>query len=568
VYIAVLGTSLIVALLGISALVVQRVQNRMITASADIRQAQLNAVAAVELGLLAIKQNAGWRTTYADLEQPWFTRSTGAGTASLTAGPADATADEAANDLLFADPDAPVTLVGIGRVQVGERAEAEQRFALTLDPRREPTDLLRAAAETAKIGLPLTGQAAALDWSALASEYQVLGTQLDVNSLPTTTALFSRNRSLNDGETHWTRNLPDGLSGYLDGDNIDVNGGPGNSRTACLEVERDNPNSWQKGAANRLNSAVLKPNTVYQVSLDIHASLLPGIPPFVQETRFRISLIVEFQNGTTALSPDKIVHPLSGNGSGGSWTTISGTLTTPNWTEQPTAVYLVINSDDSVGIHKDFYVDNLDFYESGPRFIHQKVLGPGVNPFGTADPDGIYWINCAGNTLVLERSRILGTLLVLNPGPNSRIAHGPIHLSPFLPGYPALIVDGNFAIQATNRPLGEAENSSAEYSITTNYNSTGMPYEFGTSTVGSEDGNANDNYPSEIRGLVAISGNLTYANLTLIRGPVIVGGNTVSGGGTLSVEHSAESLITPPPGFIGPYVYDRRPASGSKAVVP
>ena len=61
------------SLLGLSAIVGQRIQNRIVTASADIRQAQLNAQAAVELGRLIIEQDAAWRTTYDDLDQPWFT---------------------------------------------------------------------------------------------------------------------------------------------------------------------------------------------------------------------------------------------------------------------------------------------------------------------------------------------------------------------------------------------------------------------------------------------------------------------------------------------------------------
>ena len=104
VYIVVLGSALIVSLLGLSAIVGQRIQNRIVTASADIRQAHETPKAAVELGLLIIEQDAAWRTSYDDLDQPWFTRSTGAGTASLEAMPTDATEDEAENDLLFADP--------------------------------------------------------------------------------------------------------------------------------------------------------------------------------------------------------------------------------------------------------------------------------------------------------------------------------------------------------------------------------------------------------------------------------------------------------------------------------
>ena len=75
-------------------------------------------------------------------------------------------------------------------------------------------------------------------WSSVLSDYQAQGTQIDINSLPTTTCLFSRNRTLNDGETHWTRNLPDGLTGYLDGDDIDAASYMGH--IVSLKVDRNN----------------------------------------------------------------------------------------------------------------------------------------------------------------------------------------------------------------------------------------------------------------------------------------------------------------------------------------
>src|SRR6478736_6304601 len=79
VYIAVLGSAMIVALLGMCALIGQRIENRLVVASTDIRQAQQNANAAVELALLAMKQDTNWRTTYANGN--WFTgRNTGIGT--------------------------------------------------------------------------------------------------------------------------------------------------------------------------------------------------------------------------------------------------------------------------------------------------------------------------------------------------------------------------------------------------------------------------------------------------------------------------------------------------------
>src|SRR3954453_23118788 len=85
IYIAVLGTAMIVALLGMSALIGQRLQNRMIVASGDIRQAQLNANTGVELGLLAMKQDTNWRSTYSN-ETCFLNRATNAGTCSLYLG--------------------------------------------------------------------------------------------------------------------------------------------------------------------------------------------------------------------------------------------------------------------------------------------------------------------------------------------------------------------------------------------------------------------------------------------------------------------------------------------------
>src|ERR1041384_7313980 len=81
VYIAVLGSAMIIAMLGMCALIGQRIQNRLVTASIDIRQAQLNASNAVELALLAMKQDTSWRTTYAN-GACVTNRATGTGTCS------------------------------------------------------------------------------------------------------------------------------------------------------------------------------------------------------------------------------------------------------------------------------------------------------------------------------------------------------------------------------------------------------------------------------------------------------------------------------------------------------
>src|SRR5262245_59134912 len=122
VYVVVLGTSLVVGLLGLSALVAQRVQNRMLTSSNDVRQAQLNAHSAVELALLTMKTDTNWRTSQSN--GAWFTGgATGAGTCSVSVtDPADSDLADDANE--------PVTIRGIGY-----SGKAEQRFDVSVDPR-------------------------------------------------------------------------------------------------------------------------------------------------------------------------------------------------------------------------------------------------------------------------------------------------------------------------------------------------------------------------------------------------------------------------------------------------
>jgi hypothetical protein len=152
---------------------------------------------------------------------------------------------------------------------------------------------------------------------------------------------------------------------------------------------------------------------------------------------------------------------------------------------------------------------------------------------------------------------------VVNPGPGSCIADGPIHMSPAVSGYPALLVDGdsspgNFTISATKRALSEMEND-------TNYHPAGAAVsEFDSTQAGAK----NDIYPAEIGGLIAIEGNLVYQNTPLIRGQVMVGGNLSNSSGTVDIQYQPESLLNPPPGFWAPYLYVRRPISGKKSVLP
>jgi hypothetical protein len=330
-----------------------------------------------------------------------------------------------------------------------------------------------------------------------------------------------------------------------------------NGGSNSLRVQ--NRDQWYSGPSQAIDTFV-KPGVQYYVEAMVY------LPSGLLPKNFHVSLYTKGTSSAFPQPPDTgnpVSVPVGVANSG--WTKVSGTLTAPSWSGNLEYAFVKIAGADSNNTG-EFYVDDLVIRESTTgRFIYRQVLSPGVNPFGsgTTNAQGIYWIDCNGNRLVIERSRILGTLLVVNPGANSCVSDGPIFWSPAVAGYPALLVDSdnslypaNFLLRATNRALNEKEND-------VNYNPAGSAHsEFG------QDNDTSDIYRSEIQGLVAIRNDLSFQNTPFVRGQVIVGHNISNSSGTLEVEYQTDALFNPPPGFLAPYTYVRRPGSAVKAVLP
>jgi len=581
VYIAVLGTALVISAMALSAIALQRIQNRMLAASGDIRQAQLNAEAAIELGLLDMKQNANWRSSHSSGR--WFTsRTTGVGACSLdVVDPLDAD--------LADDPSEPFIMTGIGL-----SGKAEQRVRLTVDQRTRPLSCLRSAIaagdaigvtgsvlratnsglvsanSTSASSSTVSGKVEAVsvsgstyvgtttqidpsqrpqmpDWSTVFDYYLANGTEISIINVPQTTPNLGRNVGFEIGGSpplHWTGAPPNVPTATITQSTAAVRSG-----TYSLRVS--SRTEWWSGAAQYIDHFV-KPNQQYNIEAWLY---LPGSTPgayyFTIYTKGTGSSSVNIDSGGTTFVPI------------GTWTRLSGTVTAQSWSGALEYAFVKIASSGSGTA--TFHIDDFDVREAtSGRFIYRQALGPGVNPFFpyTTNAQGIYWINCAGNKLIIERSRIRGTLLLLNPGSGSCIGAGPIHWSPAVVGYPALMVradtatDADLTIAATNRMLSETENG-------VNYNPPGASHE----DLG-QDVDTNDIYPSEIQGLVVVGDDLTAQNNTLIRGQVVVGDDLSMSGGSLEVVYRPDSLLTPPPGFRASPAYVPRPSSVQKTVVP
>lgn len=575
VYIAVLGSAMIIALLGLCALIGQRIQNRLVASSTDIRQAQLNANTAVELAQLTMKQDSSWRIN--NPSGDWFTnRSTGNGKCTVNVvDPYDGS--------LSNNPDDPVLITGIGY-----SGQAEQRVSVAIDPKKSPLSCLRSAVAAGgnismssnilrTNGLATANQVSASssqvygkveatvisgstyngtttqvtsdkrptmpDWTSVFNYYKTNGSALDLTKLTTSLPNMGQNTGIESGTTGWTGTPPGMSTATLGTLASPVHGG-----VAALNVQ--SRQDYTAGAAQYIDSFV-KPSTQYLIEGYVHLNLLPG---FLKN--FRWTMYVKPVNGTLQAVNGTDVPVLSLG-----YRYVSATITSPSWTGNLEYAFVKIAGDSNNTT--SFYFDDFSIKEipSG-KYMFRSVLGPGNNPFGaTKNSEGVYYLNCSNNKIIIERMRIVGTLLLINPGPGSCITYSPINWKPYVAGYPALLVDSDtgitadFGIYATNRALSEKEDG-------VNYNPAGVPHdEFGT------DNDFNDIYRSAIHGLVAIRHDFTYQNRSLIRGQIIVGNNITSSSGELEIDYQPDSLLNPPPGFWS-YIYPRRINSTQKVVLP
>ncbi|MCE7973215.1 MAG: hypothetical protein DYG92_02645 [Leptolyngbya sp. PLA1] len=164
--------------------------------------------------------------------------------------------------------------------------------------------------------------------------------------------------------------------------------------------------------------------------------------------------------------------------------------------------------------------------------ITNRVLSAASNPFGATSPSGVYVINCAGNALTIDRSRINATLVIINARSDSKIGASCLIQAPA--GQPALLVDGSLMLELRASDLAE--------STAGNLNPPGTPY------LGSSDSDTSDTYPAVIEGLVFVTGNLyvtSNADAT-VEGVVLVGGS-LRVDTRLNVRHRAPE--TPIEGF-------------------
>lgn len=176
--------------------------------------------------------------------------------------------------------------------------------------------------------------------------------------------------------------------------------------------------------------------------------------------------------------------------------------------------------------------------------VAKKLFSPAHNPFGVSvNPQGVYVIDCGGRAIIIECTRVLGTLVILDPGFGSKIT-GPMLVEPAESGLASIVVRGSMIFDVKTTDVLR------ETTLSTNFNPAGAPF------AGAADADTSDTYSPWLKGMIYATGNLSFdavmSNSTTrgFRGAIMAGG-TISINNVMDVDWDAGLATSPPLGFEG-----------------
>ncbi len=158
------------------------------------------------------------------------------------------------------------------------------------------------------------------------------------------------------------------------------------------------------------------------------------------------------------------------------------------------------------------------------RLIEKEVFSPTSNPLGGGvNALGIYVIDAQSYTVTFQKVRVVGTLIVIGSGASKVQFAGSSCFEPASWDRPALLIDGGATFDMPADDLRELGNA-------TNFNPAGAPF------LGTTDSDIFDTYPSMIRGLVYVDGDVVVKQNLSIQGQLLSTG-TVTYQGLVSVQY-------------------------------
>jgi hypothetical protein len=171
--------------------------------------------------------------------------------------------------------------------------------------------------------------------------------------------------------------------------------------------------------------------------------------------------------------------------------------------------------------------------------IDGQLFSPSHNPLGATNPRGIYVIDANRFQLRIRNSRLLGTLVVYDVAVSKPVrVESSVLAEPAEPGLPTIIIAGD-------TDMGQFTTDLSEATQTRNFNPTGAAY------LGIADADTTDVYPSMLRGIVYIGGDLHVTGNATVHGQLFVTGK-ISVSDHLRVQQALMQADQLPPGFVMP----------------
>lgn len=558
IYVLVLSIAMLVAVIGMGALLAARVQTRTARSATDFATARLCARAGLDIAMFRIQQDPTWR---ADLGNgTWFNNvPLGQGAFSVSAS------DPISGNVAAASTD-PVVLTCTGTcgsaayamrvtLQVGPaglscvQAAACSGGSTTLSGCAVTCGQIlsangsitasssvvnanvRAAGAISATGTTFngtqTGSAAALampDPVHVFDYYNANGTTIPLASLAQSNATqLVSNTSFETSTAGWYVYSPSSSNVTLSLDSSVHQDGTKSLRISGRSGSGDVP-------ATDLPLLSIRNGDTYAVSVPVYGSALLGLGSV------SATIVLQTSTGTQSFSTASAGFPLLGAG----WVYPSGNLTL-SWTGTLTKATLTLTCSTSSNLDIDKVSLTDTSLPSSAYVMDRVLLSPTSNPYGAPNPNGIYILNCNNQNVTITGCRVVGTLVLLAAGSGTTI-QGPIAFEPATAGYPSLMTDSSITLAySSNAGLSEST-----YGI--NFNPAGTPYPF---VGGSSNSNATDGFPSAINGLVYCGGNLTLAAATApaFNGCVVTAGNLVLNASSVNITYGKASYVNPPPGF-------------------
>lgn len=549
IYALVLISSSIVATIGLASLQLLRLQGQRATGGNDLIEARIYARAALEVGMLKVRNDPKWRKTLGN--GAWVSnQSIGNGTYSISAvDPIDNDVTNGANH--------PLILTGTGakgassfstsvRLEVALPTGSCLESSMVSGSNTTISGATLTSDQTVNANATFTGSSGATinanvqAWSVKGSTYTKTKTAKSAaKALPDPSTVFSYYLT-NGTEIPYT-SLPQwtqpemitnpwfetDTSGWYTVGSCTLQRSASQARQGSYSLLVSGRSTTTAVAAQDLTPAslaLLCNGHQYDFTLPI---LSTG------NCNAQLKLTITDSTGTTqsfSSSSDFLFSYF--------WYDLNVTLT-PTWTGTVTKATVSVTLD----TRSSYYMDNVTLtdvtYPYNSYVIDRKLLSPTVNPFGgTVNSQGIYVINCNSKDVIIADSRIVGTLVLTSPGSNS-VIEGSISWEPAIVNYPALLVDDSIAINFNSVGLSEA-------TMLVNLNPSGTPFPF---LGGTSNNVSTDSYPSKINGIVYCANDLTFNGAPTISGVVVAADKIRVNATSLNLQYINSYLTNIPPGF-------------------